>query len=704
MGPAILTVGASMSLTQFIRAVITAEHDSQFELHTAANSAEAIDACRGRHFALILIELDRDSLHPHSGIPALKAANPEVPILVLADDPAAGEQSLEAGADDYRLKDSLDRNDILQALRRTRRRPETPSTDSVEQEMARVVLNAIGDAVLGMDKSGRLTYANKAAHQLLGREASLLYGIEFAQACPIYNIHSKTHLSNLMAIVEGAEPAAQMTRDSVLIRDDGAEIPIEYSISPLYDQLGTLAGAVFVFRDLSESLGMTERLSYLAHHDFLTDLPNRVLLNDRLSQCIVMAERNNRRLSILFLDLDGFKLINDSLGHSIGDELLKEVAQRLILCVRRTDTVSRQGGDEFVILLAEVSSAQDAAVTAEKLRVALSAPYFISSHQLHLRCSIGISVYPDDGRDVDTLIKSADMAMYHAKETGRNRVQFFENEMNVRVVRRQSMIQAMNEALIRKEFVLHYQPTYNLHTSEIKGIEALIRWQRPSYGLVMPGHFISIAEDSGLIESIGQWVLREACTQARAWIGGGLPIERVSVNVSAVEFNRKAFLDSVRTVLKDTGLEPWRLEIELTETAVMRDVMATSHVLEELSADGVRFAMDDFGTGYSSLNHLMLFPIDTLKIDKSFVQDVRTNANAATIVTAIIQLGQSLELEVIAEGIETAEQLRFLASRGCSAGQGYYFGPPVSATDVPKHFERRWSGRDQTIHPPAAGP
>ena len=564
--------------------------------------------------------------------------------------------------------------------------------------MARVVMNATGDAVLGIDTSGRLTYVNKVAQRLLAREASSLYGVEFAEACRIYNVDSKTNLSNLMAAVEAAEWAAPNIRGSVLVRSDGAEVPIEYSLSPLYDPRGVLAGAVFVFRDLSESLAMTERMSYLAHHDFLTDLPNRMLLNDRLSQCLVAAERHNRRLAILFLDLDGFKLINDSLGHSIGDELLKEVAQRLLVCVRRSDTVSRQGGDEFVVLLAEVSSAQDAAVTAEKIRVALAAPYFISSHQLHLRCSIGISVFPDDGRDVDTLVKSADIAMYHAKETGRNRVQFFENEMNERVVRRQSMIQALNEALIRKEFVLHYQPTYDLQTSEVKSVEALIRWQRPSHGLVTPSHFISIAEDSGLIESIGQWVLREACTQARAWIGAGLPIDRVSVNVSAVEFNRKAFLDGVRTVLKETGLEPRRLEIELTETAVMRDVMATSHVLEELSADGVRFAMDDFGTGYSSLNHLMLFPIDTLKIDKSFVQDVLTNANAATIVTAIAQLGQSLELEVIAEGIETDEQLRFLALRGCDSGQGYYFGPPVSAIEVPKHFEPR---RLTTRHAPA---
>jgi diguanylate cyclase (GGDEF)-like protein len=574
--------------------------------------------------------------------------------------------------------------------------------DELEQQMAKVVLNAIGDAVLGTDIAGRLTYMNNVAQRLLRSENLSMYGVEFGKICRIYNSHTKEYMSDLISSMGKPAPGAEAMRGSVLITSDGSEIPIEHSISPLYDQRGELCGTVIVLRDLSESRAMTERMSYLAHHDFLTDLPNRVLLNDRLSQSIVLAGRNNRHLAILFMDLDGFKLINDSLGHSIGDELLKEVARRLILCVRRSDTVSRQGGDEFVVLLSEVANAQDAAVTAEKMRVALAAPYFVSSHQLHLRCSIGISVYPDDGRDVDTLIKSADTAMYHAKETGRNRIQFFENEMNVRVVRRQSMIQAMNEALTRKEFVLHYQPTYNLLTSEVKSVEALIRWQRPAHGLVPPSHFISIAEDSGLIESIGQWVLREACTQARAWISEGLPIERVSVNISAVEFNRKTFLNGVRSVLKETGLDPWRLEIELTETAVMRDVIATSHVLEELSAEGVRFAMDDFGTGYSSLNHLMLFPIDTLKIDRSFVQDVRSNANAATIVTAIVQLGQSLELEVIAEGIETAEQLRFLALRGCHAGQGYYFGAPVDAHALRNHFDPRRADHGRAT-PLAAG-
>jgi diguanylate cyclase (GGDEF)-like protein/PAS domain S-box-containing protein len=555
----------------------------------------------------------------------------------------------------------------------------------MEPRTVRVIMEAVGDAVFATDAAGKLQFVNTAAERLLRRPSSALLGRNFAEVCRIYHARTDDYLTNPVAALQTLKES-ERPRDGLLIRPDGTETPVVDSISAVYDERGLITGCVVVCRDVTESRALSERMSYLAHHDFLTDLPNRVLLNDRLTQCITLAHRHERRLAVLFLDLDGFKLINDSLGHSVGDELLKEVARRLIGCVRRSDTVSRQGGDEFVVLLAEVRNAQDAAVTAEKIRLLLMKPYFISSHQLHLRGSIGISVYPDDGRDGETLVRSADMAMYHAKETGRNRIQFFENGMTERVVRRQSMIQSLNQALSRNEFVLHYQPTYDLRTSRAKGAEALIRWQRPGFGLVEPDHFISLAEDSGLIESIGQWVLREACAQACAWIRAGLLIDRLSVNVSAVEFNGKAFLRHVRDILADTGLEPWRLEIELTETAVMRDVIATSQVLEELSAEGVRFAMDDFGTGYSSLNHLMLFPIDTLKIDKSFVQDVLSNANAATIVTAILQLGQSLELEVIAEGIETADHLRFLASRGCTTGQGYYLGAAAAADEVQGRF------------------
>ena len=357
------------------------------------------------------------------------------------------------------------------------------------------------------------------------------------------------------------------------------------------------------------------------------------------------------------------------------------MARRLTRCVRQSDTVSRQGGDEFVVLLSEIDAAQDAATAAENIRRAIAEPYRIGGHALHLAASIGISLFPDDGRDGETLFKRADTAMYHAKASGRNNSQFFEAEMNVRATQRQSIEGALNHAIARQEFELYYQPTVNLQTRAVTGAEALIRWHHPERGLVAPGLFMQIAEESGLIEPIGNWVLRAACRQARAWLDAKLPFQKMAVNVSAVEFNNEAFLSNVCAILEETGLEARFLEIELTETAVMRNVAATSRVLEALSRLGVRFAMDDFGTGYSSLTYLMRFPIDTLKIDRSFVQDIVANEDAATIVGAVINLGHSLDLHVVAEGVETAAQLDFLQARGCGGGQGFYFGSPARADE-----------------------
>jgi diguanylate cyclase (GGDEF)-like protein/PAS domain S-box-containing protein len=549
----------------------------------------------------------------------------------------------------------------------------------MEKELARVMLNSTGDAVLSANLAGIVTFLNRAAERMTGWSLEKAQGLHFAEVFRIIDRRNREPVLNFIETALLQQAAARAAHDYILIHADGTEIAIEDSVAPIHDRGGQLAGAVVVFQDVSESHAMNAKMAYAAQHDYLTDLPNRALLNDRLNQCISLAARHRRRLALLFLDLDHFKHINDSLGHSVGDELLKQVARRLVLCVRRSDTVSRQGGDEFVVLLSEVEHAQDAAVTAEKIRVAIMAPYFIDTHQLYLGASIGISLYPEDGRDVETLIKSADTAMYHAKDSGRNNSQFFENDMNVRVVRRQSMVGALMSALDRHEFVLRYQPIVDLSTAEITGAEALIRWQHPERGLILPTQFISIAEDSGLIESLGQWVLREACLQARTWVDLGLRFHHISVNVSALEFNNKRYLENVRLVLDDVGLEPQYLELELTETALMRDVTATSHVMEALGAQGVRFAMDDFGTGYSSLSHLLLFRMNTLKIDKSFVQDVLTNAHAATIVSAVISLGRSLDLQLIAEGVETAEQLNFLRSRGCNRGQGYYFSKPATA-------------------------
>jgi EAL domain-containing protein (putative c-di-GMP-specific phosphodiesterase class I) len=347
--------------------------------------------------------------------------------------------------------------------------------------------------------------------------------------------------------------------------------------------------------------------------------------------------------------------------------------------VRGSDTVSRQGGDEFVILLSEIAHPEDAGTIARKILLLLSEPHSVGGKEIHINGSMGISVYPEDGEDAETLIKNADTAMYHAKESGRNNFQFFKSEMNQKSVERQSLEGSLRRALERGEFLLHYQPKVNLDTSEITGVEALIRWQHPDRGLLPPSQFVSIAEDCGLILQIGYWVLHEACRQARAWQDVGLPFNRISVNVSAVEFHDKDFVEGVRTVLSETGLEARYLDLELTEGVLMDDVESTAAVLLELKRMGLHLAVDDFGTGYSSLSYLRQFPIDVLKIDKSFIHQISADPNDSAIVSAIIDMGKNLKKRVIAEGIETQQQLAFLQARRCAEGQGYLFSRPLSA-------------------------
>jgi diguanylate cyclase (GGDEF)-like protein len=420
-------------------------------------------------------------------------------------------------------------------------------------------------------------------------------------------------------------------------------------------------------------------MAHAAEHDFLTGLPNRMLLNDRVDRAIGMAPRHGKNVAVLFLDLDGFKHINDSLGHTVGDKLLQSIAKRLATCIRGSDTVSRQGGDEFIILLSEVENPDKTAITAKRILRAIAEPHSVDGQDLHVTASIGISFYPSDGLDAETLIKNADLAMYQAKEGGRHSFQFFKQEMNVRAVERQSIEESLRRALDRSEFKVHYQPKVNLKTGEIAGAEALVRWTHPTQGVISPGQFIPIAEDCGLIVPIGNWVLREACTQARTWADAGLHLGTIAVNISALEFRDEHFLDGVSEILADTGLEPAALELELTESVLMKSVGAAESILNALRTQGVKLAVDDFGTGYSSLSYLRKFPVDALKIDQSFVRQITTAPDEATIVSAIIHMGRSLNLRVVAEGIETEKDLAFLRTNDCDEGQGYYFSRPVGA-------------------------
>jgi diguanylate cyclase (GGDEF)-like protein len=445
---------------------------------------------------------------------------------------------------------------------------------------------------------------------------------------------------------------------------------------------GRLTRAVIVFRDVSTERTLSAKMARLAQYDVLTNLPNRSLFDDRMRQAATLARRNGKRVAVLFVDVDRLKDINDSLGHGIGDALLQSVAARLLGSVRASDTVSRRGGDEFVLLLGELERPETAGVIAGKILAAIGEPHYVGEHVVHVTASIGISMFPDDASEPEGLIQAADAAMYHAKESGRGTFQFFTREMNVRLLRRRHMEGSIRQALVNGQFVLHYQPIINLGTSAIVGMEALVRWQHPSRGLLQPAEFIAVAEECGLILPIGRWVLGEACRQAQAWQDEGHRPRLMAVNVSASEFRSTGFLDHVSAVLRETGLDPKYLELEVTESGLMARAEATTEVLRALKGLGVRLAVDDFGTGYSSLSYLSRFPIDTLKIDRSFVQGMTMGGHDASIIHAIIGMGRSLKQCVVAEGIETEQQLRMLQGYDCGEGQGYYFSRPVAAPEL----------------------
>jgi diguanylate cyclase (GGDEF)-like protein/PAS domain S-box-containing protein len=471
-----------------------------------------------------------------------------------------------------------------------------------------------------------------------------------------------------------------------IIHSDGSVKHISAVEGVVLDEHANVSGIIGVNIDVTERTKAEEALrkskeemTHSAEHDFLTGLPNRMLLYDRIGQAITMAPRHQKKVSVLFLDLDGFKYINDSLGHSIGDKLLQSVAHRLVSCVRDSDTVSRQGGDEFIVLLSEVAPPEDTAVAARRLLKAVAEAHSVDDHKLYVTASIGISVYPEDGVDAETLVKNADTAMYQAKESGRQGFRFFKPEMNIRAVERQSIEEHLRHALERQEFAVYYQPKIDLKTGKIAGAEALLRWTHPTRGAVSPAQFIPVAEDCGLIVPIGRWVLRQACQQAQAWIAEGLPLATMAVNISAMEFRSDNFLEHVFTTLEETGLDPKFLELELTESVLMKQAEVAESILKTLRAAGVRLAVDDFGTGYSSLSYLRKFPVDILKIDQSFVRQIHTVSGGATIVTAIISMGRSLNLRVVAEGVETLEELTFLQAHQCDEVQGYYFSRPVDS-------------------------
>jgi diguanylate cyclase (GGDEF)-like protein/PAS domain S-box-containing protein len=635
---------------------------------------------------VILLDLGLTDAQGMAAVRRARAAAPLVALVVLTglDDQSVAAEALQEGAGDYLIKGEIEPRGLMRSLRYAIERLNMQTVMNASSARAIATLNCIGDAVACTDMSGTITFLNQAAESLTGWSSVQAQGRPMAEVFQIINGATRRPVLTPLGTDAIRLAEFRLPPHAVLVRRDGFETAVEDSIAPIRDRNGLETGAVFVLRDATRTRAMTKEITHAAEHDFLTGLPNRIVLNDRISQAIAAAARKHGGLALLFLDIDGFKHINDSLGHAVGDRLLESIARRLVLCVRGTDTVSRQGGDEFIILLGELGSGDRALISAKRLLAAIAEPHFIDGHDLHVTASIGISVYPEDGLDAETLIKNADTAMYQAKENGRQGYQFFKQAMNVRAVERQSIEESLRRAVERREFILHYQPRINLASGAITGVEALLRWQHPVRGLVSPAQFIPVAEDCGLILSIGAWVLQEACTQARTWLDAGLPAAKMAVNVSSIEFQDVSFSTRIFKILEESGLPPTALEVELTESVLMKRSEQAIAILGALHERGVTLAIDDFGTGYSSLSYLRRFPIDVLKIDQSFIRQISHGGDDTAIVTAVIGLAKNLKLSVVAEGVETQKELDFLRAQRCDEVQGFYFSRPVEA----QRFER----------------
>jgi diguanylate cyclase (GGDEF)-like protein/PAS domain S-box-containing protein len=654
---------------------------NSFEVESVGELSEGLESISKGGIAAILLDLTLPDSIGIETFERVNCAGQHIPILILAgdSDEALAMEAVRRGAQDYLLPSHMDSSSLHRALRNAIERKAIQDALSAENGQALVTLNSIGDAVLCTDLSGCVTYLNFVAERMTGWNRDDANGKPISEIFRIVHGLSGETARNPLEVAIREDRTMWLTENCVLLSRDGTEFAIEDSAAPIRDQDGGVIGGVIVFHDVSASRAMSTQLTYSARHDIVTNLPNRLLLNDRISQAIALAHRQSRPIAIVFLDLDHFKHINDSLGHAIGDKLLRSISKRLVGTLRGADTVSRQGGDEFVILLSEVFNRGDAATSAMRILSSLNAPHLIEDRNLYINGSIGISMYPEDGEDAETLIHNADIAMYHAKEAGRNKLEFFTVEMNRLAIERQSLECSLRSALEHQEFLLHYQPKVNLETSMITGCEALLRWRQPGRGFVPPTQFVSVAEECGLIVEIGQWVLREACRQTRVWQDGGLPRLPIAVNVSAVEFHDRNFINRIQTILRETGLAPQYLELELTEGVLMKDVECTTLALKELKMMGVQLTVDDFGTGYSSLSYLRQFPIDVLKIDQSFVKGITADPDDSILVSAIIQMGRSLKHRVIAEGIETPQQKAYLQQLNCTEGQGYLFSRPVAA-------------------------
>lgn len=548
----------------------------------------------------------------------------------------------------------------------------------------RAVLDRVDEGIISITSLGVIRTFNPAAERIFGYSAEEVVGNDVSMLMPQpYASQCAAYLGQYLESGKGLTMG--IAHEALAKRRDGQTFPVEINVAEVKIEGEHLF--IGALRDIAERKASEARVMHLANHDNLTNLPNRNLLQDRARQALSAAARQELRVGVLFIDLDQFKTINDSLGHHIGDRLLQTVASRILACMREEDTVARQGGDEFIVVLPNIKRFEDVAMVAQKLLLTLAAPYAIDKTDLHTSASIGVAVYPEDGSDIETLMRNADTAMYHAKTTGRNNFQFFTPKMNQAAGERLSLENKLRHALERQEFALAYQPIVSVADNRVRAAEALLRWT-PESGPITPDRFIPIAEETGLIVPIGEWVLRAALQERRRWLDEGYLLPRMFVNMSARQFAQKNLVAMIGRMLQEVGLPPEHLGIEITESLLMEHPEDAVRSLKTISAMGVQIAIDDFGTGYSSLSYLKRFPLHKIKIDRSFVRDIATDPDDAAIVTAIIAMAHSLNATVVAEGVETEDQLSFLRAHGCDEFQGYLFSRPVPGAEACQHFEK----------------
>jgi diguanylate cyclase (GGDEF)-like protein len=671
-----------------------------YEVDICNSGKTALVMLQSRAYDIVLLDLFMPEMNGYALLDSIVERKMDCTVIVVSGDTAisAAIHALRSGAYDF-LRKPYEPEELLKTVenalhQRYLERQLTYMHQKLDksEKWHRYLVDNSPDVIYTLDSEGRFTYINQRVKSLLGYAKEELLNRHYTSLIHPEDLAIAKHAFN------DKRTGQRSTRNDeirLLCKPDADSLPrteppfitVELNAMGIYDtpepnEQSKFFGTYGVAKDISERKQAEEMIYHQAYHDMLTGLPNRLLFKDHLILGMAQAKRNRRKLAVMFLDLDRFKIINDTLGHVVGDQLLQSVAMRLAKCVREGDTLARQGGDEFTLLLPQIDDPKDAANAAAKLLDALNRPFRVGGQDHYFSASIGIAIYPDDGDSVDALVKNADIAMYHVKELGRNNFAFFSNAKTAVFSHRLSLENDLRRAIANHEFELHYQPQINTDNGKIVGMEALIRWNHPERGMVMPNDFIPLAEETGLINMIGEWVLNTACHQAQEWKIAGLRFERIAVNISAYQIEQADFVEKIKHALNMSGLESASLDLEITESAMMKDVDESREKLRQIAELGVQISIDDFGTGYSSLSYLKDLPIHTLKIDQSFIRDLSEDIFENSIVTAMIQIARGLKLRLLAEGVETSNQLAFLRKNQCEECQGYYFSKPVPVSEA----------------------